>query len=151
MPASVGGSNYMAHSTVQIEANGDTQHDHHPLLQQGSGGQLPPPATPSATAVQRQRSGVRLALLAMVLLVFQGTALSIALRYSRIKPGRPYLASVSGERGVQRVARASERRSGSPLPPPPPPHQHPPTPHPTPPLPRARQSSSPRPPSCSFA
>jgi hypothetical protein len=41
-----------------------------------------------------QRSA-RLALLSMLLLVLQGTSLSLALRFSRIKPGTPYLASVS--------------------------------------------------------
>jgi hypothetical protein len=38
------------------------------------------------------------ALLSMILLVFQGTALSIVIRYSRTRGGQPYLASVSGER-----------------------------------------------------
>eukprot|EP00884_Botryococcus_braunii_P008887 jgi/Botrbrau1/179/Bobra.0022s0159.2 len=37
----------------------------------------------------------RLGLLSMALLVFQGTALSLTLRYSRTRAGRPYLASVA--------------------------------------------------------
>lgn len=51
------------------------------------------PATPATL-----RRNSRLALLSMLLLVFQGTALSIMLRYSRARAGQPYLASVSGER-----------------------------------------------------
>lgn len=38
---------------------------------------------------------LRLALLSMLLLIIQGTTLSIALRFSRVKAGTPYLASVS--------------------------------------------------------
>ncbi|KAL4440038.1 hypothetical protein ABPG75_003039 [Micractinium tetrahymenae] len=48
------------------------------------------PATPATL-----RRNSRLALLSMLLLVFQGTALSIMLRYSRARAGQPYLASVS--------------------------------------------------------
>ncbi len=54
------------------------------------------PATPLTPATLRRNS--RLAMLSMLLLVFQGTALSIMLRYSRARAGTPYLASVSGER-----------------------------------------------------
>lgn len=55
------------------------------------------PATPRepASPATLRRDG-RLALLSMLLLVFQGTALSIMLRYSRARAGTPYLASVSG-------------------------------------------------------
>lgn len=53
------------------------------------------PATPLTPATLRRNS--RLAMLSMLLLVFQGTALSIMLRYSRARAGTPYLASVSGE------------------------------------------------------
>lgn len=55
------------------------------------------PATPLTPASLRRNS--RLALLSMLLLVFQGTALSIMLRYSRARAGQPYLASVSGAPG----------------------------------------------------
>ena len=54
-------------------------------------GAATPPLTPAAT-----RRNSRIALLSMLLLVFQGTALSIMLRYSRARAGQPYLASVSG-------------------------------------------------------
>ena len=53
------------------------------------------PATPMTPGTLRRNS--RLAMLSMLLLVFQGTALSIMLRYSRARAGTPYLASVSGE------------------------------------------------------
>ncbi|PSC68753.1 UDP-N-acetylglucosamine transporter-like [Micractinium conductrix] len=53
-------------------------------------GAATPPLTPAAT-----RRNSRIALLSMLLLVFQGTALSIMLRYSRARAGQPYLASVS--------------------------------------------------------
>lgn len=55
-------------------------------------------STPATPATLRRNS--RLALLSMLLLVFQGTALSIMLRYSRARAGQPYLASVSGELGA---------------------------------------------------
>lgn len=59
--------------------------------------------TPTSPTTLR-RNG-RLALLSMLLLVFQGTALSIMLRYSRAREGQPYLASVSGEaRAARQVA-----------------------------------------------
>jgi UDP-sugar transporter A1/2/3 len=51
------------------------------------------PVTPVTPATLRRNS--RLAMLSMLLLVFQGTALSIMLRYSRARAGTPYLASVS--------------------------------------------------------
>lgn len=59
------------------------------------------PGTPSTPNTLRRNS--RLALLSMLLLVFQGTALSIMLRYSRARAGAPYLASVSGAAAAGRA------------------------------------------------
>ena len=53
------------------------------------------PGTPQTPSSLRRNS--KIALLSMLLLVFQGTALSIMLRYSRARAGQAYLASVSGE------------------------------------------------------
>lgn len=66
-----------------------------------------PPALLPAGALESAQRSSRYALLSMLLLVFQGTCLSIALRYSRTRTGTPYLASVSGEwlRGRQSGSR----------------------------------------------
>ena len=51
--------------------------------------------TSSGSLTSAAQRSARLALLSMVMLILQGTALSIALRYSRVKAGTPYLGSVS--------------------------------------------------------
>ena len=73
------------------------------------------PTTPLTPATLRRNS--RLAMLSMLLLVFQGTALSIMLRYSRARAGTPYLASVSGELGEgAAVVRRAGRGGATPRP-----------------------------------
>lgn len=49
------------------------------------------------TAHRTNRRHAAIAGMSMLLLVLQGTVLSIVLRYSRIKRGRKYLPSVAGE------------------------------------------------------
>jgi hypothetical protein len=63
----------------------------------GAKGSMRPSTPLSPPSPDTVRRNGRLALLSMLLLVFQGTALSIMLRYSRARAGQAYLASVSGE------------------------------------------------------
>eukprot|EP00887_Chlorella_sp_A99_P000565 scaffold17.g565.t1 len=69
-----------------------------PVLELESGGEVHPGAGKADAAATLAQRG-RLALLSMLLLVLQGTALAVALRQSRLRggPGQraPYLASVS--------------------------------------------------------
>ncbi|KAI3431683.1 hypothetical protein D9Q98_004729 [Chlorella vulgaris] len=61
----------------------------------GAKGSMRPSTPLSPPSPDTVRRNGRLALLSMLLLVFQGTALSIMLRYSRARAGQAYLASVS--------------------------------------------------------